>query len=98
MTLPVIFHELAESELNEASAYYASARPGLGDAFVNEVQHAVAALATSPLAGMAVEQDIRWWLLRRFPYSVLYRVCDDHIRILAIAHQKRRPFYWRGRQ
>lgn len=98
MTLPVIFHELAESELNEASAYYARARPGLGDAFVTEVQHAVDALATSPLAGMAVEQDVRWWLLRRFPYSVLYRVRGDHIRILAIAHQKRRPFYWQGRQ
>jgi plasmid stabilization system protein ParE len=98
VTLPVIFHEHAESELNEASTYYARARPGLGDAFVTEVQHAVDALATSPFAGTAVEKDVRWWLLRRFPYSVLYRVCDDHLRILAIAHQKRRPFYWRGRQ
>jgi hypothetical protein len=33
-----------------------------------------------------------------FHDSVLYRVRDDHIRILAIAHQKRRPFYWRGRR
>ncbi|WP_438003790.1 hypothetical protein [Sorangium sp. So ce321] len=45
-----------------------------------------------------MENDVRWWLVRRFPYSVLYRVRDDHIRILAIAHQNRRPFYWRGRQ
>ncbi|WP_437954427.1 type II toxin-antitoxin system RelE/ParE family toxin [Sorangium sp. So ce119] len=98
MTLPVIFHELAEVELNETAAYYARARPGLGDAFVAEVQGAVDALAASPLAGRAVENDVRWWLVRRFPYSVLYRVRDDHIRLLAIAHQKRRPFYWRGRQ
>ncbi|WP_437478122.1 JAB domain-containing protein [Sorangium sp. So ce1014] len=41
MTLPVIFHDLAEVELNEAAAYYARARPGLGDAFVAEVQGAV---------------------------------------------------------
>ncbi len=40
-----IFHELAEGELNEAAAYYAHARPGLGDAFVVEVQHAVDRLA-----------------------------------------------------
>ena len=98
MTLPVIFHQLAESELNEASVYYAQARPGLGDAFVAEVQRAVDALAASPLAGTEVESGVRWWLVRRFPYSVLYRVRDDHIRILAIAHQKRRPFYWRGRR
>jgi len=98
VTRPAIFHDLAEKELNEAAAYYASARPGLGDAFVSEVQRAVEALATSPFAGTAVEKDVRWWLVRRFPYSVLYRVRDDHTRILAIAHQKRRPFYWRGRQ
>ena len=98
MTLPVVFHDLAEEELNEAAAYYAQARPGLGDAFLAEAQRAVSALASSPLAGPAVEGDVRWWLLARFPYSVLYRVRADHIRVLAIAHQKRRPLYWRGRR
>ncbi len=98
MTVPVIFHELAEDELNEAAAYYAQARPGLGDAFVAEVQNAVDALAAAPLVGTQIENQVRWWLVRRFPFSVLYRVRTDHIRILAIAHQKRRPFYWRGRR
>ena len=98
MTLPVVFHDLAEEELNEAAAYYAQARPGLGEAFLAEAQRAVSALAASPLAGTAVAGDVRWWLLARFPYSVLYRVRADHIRVLAIAHQKRRPLYWRGRR
>ncbi len=96
--LPVIFHEFAQGELNEAAAYYAQARPGLGEAFIVEVEQAVAALAASPLAGTEVEGGVRWWLVKRFPYSVLYRLHDDQIRILAIAHQKRRPFYWRGRR
>jgi len=98
VTLPAIFHELAESELNEAAEYYAQARPGLGEAFLAEVQGAVNALAATPAAGQAVEGDVRWWLVRRFPYSVFHRVRADHIRILAIGHQKRRPFYWRGRR
>lgn len=98
MTLAVIFHDLAEEELNEAAAYYARARPGLGDAFLAEVQHAVEALVVTPLAGTVVAPEIRWWLVKRFPYSILYRVTASHIRILAIAHQKRRPFYWRGRR
>lgn len=98
MMLPVVFHDAAEAELNEAAAYYAEARPGLGEAFIAEVQRAVDRIAASPLAGRAVERDVRWWVVKRFPYSVLYRVRDDHIRILAIAHQKRRPFYWRGRR
>ena len=70
MTLPVIFHDVAENELNEAAEYYARARPGLGDAFIAEVQHAVDALVAAPLAGQTIEGDIRWWLVRRFPYSV----------------------------
>ena len=98
MTFPVVFHELAERELNEAAAYYALARPGLGEAFLAEVQHAIEALVAAPLAGRAVDNDIRWWIVRRFPYSLLYRIREDHIRILAIGHQKRRPFYWRGRR
>ena len=98
MTLPVIFHELAENELNDAAEYYAQARPGLGEAFLAEVQGAVDALAAAPLAGQTVDADVRWWLVRRFPYTVFYRVRADHIRVLAIGHQKRRPFYWRGRR
>jgi len=51
VTLPVIFHELAESEMNEAAAYYATARPSLGEAFIAEVQHTVDLLVAAPLAG-----------------------------------------------
>ena len=101
MSLRVVFHELAEEELNEAAAYYAQARPGLGDAFLAEAHRAVDALASSPLAGTVVDRDVRWWLLSRFPYSILYRARPDrpdHIRVLAVAHQKRRPLYWRGRR
>jgi hypothetical protein len=77
VTLPVIFHELAEGELNEAAAFYARARPGLGDAFVAEVQHTVDALAAAPLAGAAAVDDVRRWIVRRFPYSV----CTEYARI-----------------
>lgn len=98
MSLPVVFHELAEGELNEAAAHYAEARPGLGEAFLNEAHRTVQALANAPLTGTVVERDVRWLLLSRFPYSILYRVCADHVRVLAVAHQKRRPLYWRGRR
>ena len=94
----VIFHDRAEEELNEAASYYASARPGLGEAFVAEVHRAVEALLATPLGGAVLEGNVRRWLVKRFPYSVLYRILDDHVRILAIAHQKRRSYYWRKRR
>jgi toxin ParE1/3/4 len=95
--LPVVFHELAAAELNEAAAYYARARPGLGEAFVAAMEHAVEALAASPSAGKPVGNDVRWWQVQRVPYCVFYRERADQIRVLAVGHQKRRPFYWRGR-
>jgi plasmid stabilization system protein ParE len=98
VTLPVVFHELAEGELNEAAAYYEHARPGLGSAFLSEVHRAVDALAAKPTAARPSADGVRWWRVRRFPYSVFYRIREDHIRILAIANQKRRPSYWRGRE
>lgn len=98
MTRPAVFHELAEAELNDAAAYYARIRPELGEAFIAEVERSVEALSASPLAGPSVEGGVRWWLLRRFPYSLWYRIGPEHVRVLALAHHKRRPFYWRERQ
>ena len=97
MSLPIVFHVLAENELIEAAEYYASVRPGLGVAFIAAVERAVGSLAESPYAGTNVNGTIRWWLVRRFPYAVFYRVYDHQIRILAVGHQKRRPYHWRGR-
>ena len=98
MTLQVIFHELAERELNDAAAYYyAQDRPGLGEAFLAEVERVVRLLAERPMAGTSAGEDILRWRLRRFPYAVIYRARTDHIRILAIAAHKRRPSYWSGR-
>ena len=98
MTLPVVFHELAERELNDAASYYyAQERPGLGEAFLAEVERVLRLLSGRPMAGSSVREDIRRWRLRRFPYSVVYRIRADHVRVLAIAAHKRRPSYWHGR-
>jgi hypothetical protein len=37
-------------------------------------------------------------IIQHFPFSIIYSVVNDEIRILAVAHQSRRPGYWRGRQ
>lgn len=42
--------------------------------------------------------NTRRYLLRGFPYAVIYREQGDAIQILAFAHLRRRPNYWRGRE
>lgn len=98
MTLPIIFHEIADRELNDAAAYYyAQDRPGLGEAFLAEVERVLHLVEAKPLAGTLGRADTLSWRLRRFPYSVVYRIRVDHVRVLAIAAHKKRPAYWTRR-
>jgi len=94
----VSFHRLAERELNEAAQYYELERPGLGSAFLSEVQRCLRAISENPEAGRALVGKVRRRLLRRFPYGLLYTLKPDAIRVLAVMNLKRRPAYWIGRE
>jgi len=94
----VTFHELAEQELLDAAHYYENQSAGLGFAFLEEIEHAVAQICEHPESTYQISPLVRRKIVRRFPYSIMYSVQDDRIRILAIANQRRRPFYWRGRR
>jgi toxin ParE1/3/4 len=94
----VIFHPLAEQELLDAVSYYEEQETGLGLEYLSEVEHAVNFLVRYPEAGSKVRGSIRRLTLPKFPYSLLYRVSEEQIRVLAVAHHKRKPQYWVDRQ
>lgn len=98
MTPAVTFHELAEAELNEAAEYYESEVSGLGEALIAEVERSVELIRTHTEACPRILQCVLRNILRKFPYCVLYSFVGNQIRILAIASQKRRPFYWSRRR
>ena len=91
------FHRLAEHELNEAAQYYELEEPGLGSAFLEEVDRCLRSIAEQPEAGQILQGSVRRRLLRRFPYGLLYKINPSGIRILAVMNLKRRPNYWVGR-
>ena len=98
MSPRVEFHEAAELELNEAADFYDLRDPGLGGAFLDEVERGLDQIVKHPEAAAQAQGAVRKRILARFPYSIFYSIHEDQVRILAIAHQKRRPFYWRGRR
>lgn len=98
MTRWFSFHELAEQELIEAASYYDAQRPGLGSTFLDEVERAISEVRENPEAAPLINRLVRRKLVRRFSYSLMYSVQPTGIHILAIANQRRRPFYWRGRR
>ncbi len=98
MTLPFSVHDDAELELNEAADFYDLENPGLGSTLIDEFERAVATIREHPEAGPVILGRVRRWGMLRFPCSLVYSVREHELRILAVAHQKRRPFYWRGRE
>jgi toxin ParE1/3/4 len=93
----VTFHEEARAELFEAARYYEERGQGLGHALIEDVEQAVRELLESPVACPMIGTVFRRRIIRRFPYSLLYVVETERIVIMAVAHQKRRPGYWRVR-
>ena len=91
-------HETGEAEINEAADFYDLEDPGLGSVFIDEVERAIESISQCPEAAPLVRGRVRKKPLAKFPYSLVYSVQPDEVRLLAVAHQKRRPFYWRGRR
>jgi len=96
--IPYQFHNEAEDEFAETGAFYESRVVGLGKSFTSEVERTVNLIRAYPDSGSPLGQEVRRVLVRRFPYSVIYRHDDKQIFILAIAHQRRHPGYWRYRR
>ena len=80
-----------------AARYYQRQRSGLGEDFLEEVERATAFAVERPDAGTSLGDGFRWVLTRRFRYAVIYRAHDRRLEVVAVAHLRRRPDYWRRR-
>src|SRR6266545_2719158 len=91
------FHPDAEEEFIEAAAYYERNVPGLGERFAHEVHQAIERLLKYPEIGSPIDPNLRRIVLTRFPYYLIYSFTSDMLRVVAVAHARRRPGYWRFR-
>jgi toxin ParE2 len=93
----VRFLEPADAEVEEAIAYLDRQVIGLGDRFEREVENTVALIANHPEIGSSLTKRILKFRVRKFKYKVIYALDADEIVIIAVAHHKKRPHYWRHR-
>lgn len=92
MTLFV--HPGAESDLLDAAGFYErEGSPALAARFIGEFKRVCELLATHPDIGTARSRGNRGVSLNMFPYTIIYRVVGDDIRVLVVKHDKRRPSY-----
>jgi hypothetical protein len=96
-----ILEEAAE-EAVEAAAWYESQRPGLGDDFGRALNAALDLLEADivPLVAQTASHDnrIKRLILKRFPYEIVVTEFREEVVVIAVAHQSRRPGYWRDRE
>jgi plasmid stabilization system protein ParE len=94
----VKFHPEARADLREGKAFYRHRSPLAAVAFTREIDAAVSRIAEAPSRYPDGEHGTREFILPwRFPYTVVYRVTENLIVIVAVAHQSKEPGYWHHR-
>jgi len=99
VTRRVRISELASEEFADAVRWYEMRRAGLGREFFDAVAATIALIEQQPEIGTRNldAPNTRRVIVHRFPYQVVYHLVQAEIVIVAIAHLKRRPGYWKHR-
>jgi plasmid stabilization system protein ParE len=89
----------AQSDFNVAIDWYIEELAfAAADDFADEFEHALSMLSGFPNIGVAGSHKTRIFTLQNFPYSLVYRIQPEYVRVIAVAHHSRRPGYWAGRR
>lgn len=103
MTRGVRFHPLATAEVVDAHRWYEQRHDGLGLRFLDAVRATTARVSRWPNSGTPTRHDASGLVLERktgvdgFPYVVVYRDTRPDLEVLAVHHERRRPFHWAER-
>jgi len=92
------FAAAAQRELNDAAVWLELQEAGLGERFLLEIAQARQLILEFPDAWHPMSQSLRRCHLKRFQYGLIYRVIGDVIEIVAVAHDRQKPEYWRTRK
>jgi plasmid stabilization system protein ParE len=87
----------AEEEISDAFQWYSERSSFAANALRAEIIAAIDSLAEDPMMWPADAEGVRYYILRRFPYTIHYEVAGALVTVLAVAHHRRRPGYWQNR-
>ena len=96
MSPPVRLTSAAERDLLLATGWYLREAPHVVGSFAEEIDRTFQRISERPNMHPLVDAHVRRALVRRFPFSVFYRILPDWIEVVAVLHQSRDPRVWRG--
>jgi plasmid stabilization system protein ParE len=90
-------HPAALEEAEAATGWYAERSRRAAQRFLNELGRAIEQVSEHPEQHPAFVFGTRRIVLSKFPYVIVFRETATAVQIVAIAHGRRRPGYWRNR-
>jgi plasmid stabilization system protein ParE len=95
--LSVAFHPDAVEEARVAWQWYLARSRSAADSFIAELDRGIEAICAAPDRWPLFAQGTRRYLFQRFPFQLIYRVVDNCVQVVAVAHGRRKPRYWKSR-
>ena len=94
----VLIGEGAEVDYTESLRWYAERSKPAAEGLEAEFARALEAIAAHPDRYPSCDERHRYYLLKRYPFQVIYRnMSEGRILIVAVAHTSRRPGFWSKR-
>lgn len=93
----MLLHPEARDELVQATLYYNNRGPRFGERFATAIESAFSQIQRSPFRSRRIRGDIRRFLVKTFPYGIVYAPLGEEWAMLTLMHLKREPDYWLGR-
>jgi len=87
----------AKDEYREAIAWYRERSEPSAERFEDSVNHAFDLLRRFPELGGRIDRRHRGHVLVGWPYQIVYRLIENRVVVVALAHAKLLPGYWKKR-
>lgn len=87
----------AEAEYAEALLWYAERGVEVAERFDAAFAAAMETIAPNPNRFPRCDERHHYYLMRHFPYQIIFRQHHDQWVVIAVAHTARNPRYWSGR-
>lgn len=91
------YHPQASDEVAQAFDWYSEVDPDVADRFKIELDRAEQLVQRSPEAWGSYLHNTSGFRFRGFPFVMAYILRDQRIIVIAVAHTRRKPGYWRDR-
>jgi plasmid stabilization system protein ParE len=94
---PYRLHPLAWQEIEGGEGWYRQHSSDASVEFIAEVSEAIDSIRKAPHRWPKYLHGTRRFVLGRFPFSIVYLDTAEFVSIVAVAHSKRKPGYWKRR-